>query len=90
MAPRTRVRTSCSASGVPMTIALSPAQSSLVAARNEESVAPPDRDDQRAVRQVQIGDAPAVKRRLRVEAVLEQPDGAVGEPLGVDGARRRG
>ena len=53
------------------------------AARDEEVVAAPDRDDQRVVRQVQIGDA-AEERRLRLEPVLDQPNRAVGERLGVE------
>ena len=56
-----------------MTIALSPAASTLSPRGMKNAVAAADRDDQGAVRQVQVRNAAAGERRRRVEPVFEQP-----------------
>jgi hypothetical protein len=55
-----------------------------VPARDEEGVAALDRDDERVVRQVQVGHSSSRQRRARLDPVLDELDGALGEALGIE------
>ena len=58
-------------------------------ARHEQPASPLDRDDQRALREMQPADRGGDPRRRSLELVFKQPHDAAGKHFGVDRAWRR-